>query len=77
MNGIYGLRIIESPLLPLKWQVKRVRGGYMNRWLIRVEVPVPEYFVNGILGAVYVHPLNMPAFREALIQATLKQARAA
>lgn len=77
MNSIYGLRIIESPLLPLKWQVKRVSGGYMNRWLIRVEVPVPEYFVSGILGAVYVHPLNMPSLREALIQATLKQARAA
>lgn len=70
MNSLYGLRIIESPLLPIRWQVKRVRGGYMNRWLIRVEEPVLEYFVSEMQGAVYVHPLNMPAFREAIMRAT-------
>lgn len=70
MNSLYGLRIIESEILPIKWRYTRARGGYKNRWLIRVQEPVPEYFVSGILGAVYVHPLNMPALREAIMRAS-------
>lgn len=70
MSSLYGLRIIESEIFPLKWCYTRARGGYKNRWLIRVQVPVPEYFVSGVLSAVYVHPLNMPALRDAIMRAS-------
>lgn len=75
MNSLYGLRIIESPLMPLRWQETRMRGGYMNRWLIRAQVPVVEYFVNGPLGVVYVHPLNTAKLFDALRAATQRSAR--
>lgn len=70
MNQLLGLPIIESDILPLRWRETRVRGGYMNRWLIRAQVPVVEYFVGGPLGAVYVHPLNKAALFDALKAAT-------
>ena len=72
MTEIGGLRVFESELVPLRWRYKRVLGGYMNRWWIRVQEPVLEWVVIEAASAVYVHPLNMPAFREAFIDATLR-----
>jgi hypothetical protein len=68
MNPFFGLRIVQSDILPLKWRDTRLPGGYLNHWLIRVKVPVPEFFVNERLGVIYVHPLNLSALLEAVKQ---------
>ena len=48
-----GMPVHLSPLATRKG-VGRVRGGYMNRWLIRAEVQVPSYYVAG--GVICMHP---------------------
>jgi len=36
--------------------VRRMPGGYMNRWLIRVEVIEPAPYARIGRGCLYAHP---------------------
>lgn len=62
MGLISGLPAYKSELA-LKRIERRVRGGYLNRWLIREVTLVPSIIVTA--HAIYVHPARWVAFIEA------------
>lgn len=53
--SILGVKIFESPLCTTR-VVKRVRGGYLNRWWIRQETNEPAVWVDHARGCLYIHP---------------------
>lgn len=65
MNTFLGVPIIESELA-VKVVERRVRGGYMNHWLIRAHVREPSMLVDRRNNRIYVHPALMPALRAKL-----------
>lgn len=52
---LYGTEVMPSPLAVTR-TVGRVRGGYMNRWLIRGIVETPAIFHDRLNNVLYVHP---------------------
>lgn len=56
------IRIVEHSMA-VKTVETRVRGGYMNRWLIRDFVEQPCAFHDRIHDVMYVHPSLMPKLR--------------
>lgn len=55
MTKFMGMNVLESPLATRR-EIRRVRGGYMKRWLIRAEVTVPCVIHIGLSNTIYVHP---------------------
>lgn len=57
MTTIFGIELCPSPLL-VETRVGRVRGGYMNRWLIRAMVTVPSRTMihDRVNNRYYAHP---------------------
>ena len=57
-----GVLLKADPTMVFKTH-QRVRGGHLNRWLIRVEVLVPRPFVrvDHLEGVLYAHPDMFPA----------------
>ena len=53
--SIYGVPIRTSPYA-VRTVVKRVRGGYMNRWLICVKVEEPFAYFDRALNVMICHP---------------------
>lgn len=64
---IFGIQICPSPLMVEK-KVMRVRGGYLNRWLIRAEVIVPrnEFVHDRVSNRIYCHPDMVVKLKEAM-----------
>lgn len=60
--NLMGIPIIESPLAVTRVEA-RVRGGYLNHWLIRAFVEKPCMIHDRLNGRFYVHPSLMPALR--------------
>jgi hypothetical protein len=58
-----GIRIIESTSA-VRLATLRVRGGYLNRWLIREQRLEPCVLMIGTDTAI-VHPTLMPTLRAA------------
>lgn len=61
-----GIAIVESINVPGRKVFRRERGGYLNRWLIRVEAMHYDAIMDGINNRIYVHPSQMPALRKAM-----------
>lgn len=57
IDRLYGMQLCESPLM-VEPKVGRVRGGYLNRWLIRgmVTTPARNAIVDRINNRIYMHP---------------------
>lgn len=57
MTPFLGMRLVANPLL-VERKTVRIRGGYLNRWLIRAEVDVPstKIFQSLVDGVYYCHP---------------------
>lgn len=57
MKTIYGIELCPSPLMT-ESREGRVRGGYMNRWLIRAMVTVPSRTMihDRVNNRVFAHP---------------------
>lgn len=53
--NVQGISIFPSPLL-VRMETRRVRGGHLNCWLIRTQVPVPYAVHDRIHGCIYMHP---------------------
>jgi len=66
MSSFLGMRLVANPLLVEKKTV-RIRGGYLDRWLIRAEVMVPstKIFQNPVDGTYHCHPDLLDKIREA------------
>lgn len=65
MTKFMGMNLLESPLATRR-EIRRVRGGYMNRWLIRAEVTVPCVIHDRLSNTIYLHPELMAKLREEL-----------
>jgi len=63
-----GIQIFEHPLA-LKRVERRVKGGYLNRWLIREIAMVPCVMFVG--HALFVHPALMPSLRKQIEASTI------
>lgn len=59
------VQFVEDPGMVVK-VTKRIRGGYMNRWLIRVEMLVPNPHPRIVDGRLHAHPLAMAAVKAEL-----------
>lgn len=64
VQTIMGVRIVTSPLA-IRRVFRRVKGGYMNHWLIRVEVMEPCVLHDRVNNRFYVHPDLMPGILAA------------
>lgn len=60
-----GFRVFANTLCTTL-EVQRVRGGYMNHWLIRQEVRVPSAFISEAEQAIYCHPDILQKLKEKL-----------
>lgn len=60
----FGFEVYQSELAVRK-VITRVRGGYLNRWLIRAEVWAPCAFFVGA-KKMYIHPLLYKQLQEQL-----------
>lgn len=54
-NPFANVQLVEDPSMVVK-VVKRVPGGYMNRWLIRAEVLEPRLYARFFDGRLHAHP---------------------
>lgn len=61
-----GIMIVESWNVPGRKVFRRERGGYLNRWLIRVEAMQYDVIMDRVNNRIYVHPSQMPALRKAV-----------
>ncbi len=57
MNSLYGIPVYPAPWMT-ETKTTRVRGGYLNRWLIRATVTLPKQEVahDRINHRIYAHP---------------------
>lgn len=62
---MYGAKLVQSHLA-VTHKVGRVRGGYLNRWLIRGIVETPAIFHDRLNNVIYVHPALMPKLKQEL-----------
>jgi hypothetical protein len=58
---LYGMRLVANQFLTVDVPYdRRVRGGYLNRWLIREagieRRPSPTAIVDRISGTIFAHP---------------------
>lgn len=67
MYNLCGYRIVAHPHLT-QTHVRRVRGGYLNRWWIReiVTEPYPQLLVVEATRTIYAHPEIAVLLRRAL-----------
>lgn len=63
-DTFFGMRVCES-VMAVRTVVRRVPGGYMNRWLIREVAVVPCIVIARSLGVMLVHPTLMPKLQSA------------
>lgn len=54
-NPFGGIELYEDPRMVVT-VVRRVPGGYMNRWLIRAEVVEPSPYARIGGGKLFAHP---------------------
>jgi len=60
---MFGTKLVPSPLTVTR-TVGRVRGGYLNRWLIRGIVETPAIFHDRLNNVLYVHPALMAKLKQ-------------
>lgn len=60
---LHGMRIFENPFAVRK-VTTRIRGGYMNRWLIRAQVNEPCFYIDDINNIIHCHPYLLPEIRK-------------
>lgn len=68
-NPLTGVTFHARPWMVVKVE-RRVRGGYMNHWLIRqvVEKPAPYCYVGSGGRDVYAHPIMIERAKAALVE---------
>lgn len=64
-NQFSHVQLHEDPTMVTK-TVTRVRGGHMNRWLIRTEVIEPRLFARIVGGRLCAHPAVIDRVRAEL-----------
>lgn len=67
---LFGISIIPSPLMTETVVVeRRVRGGYMNRWLIRAFIPETRpsrnFIHDRLANRIFCHPSIVDEIRRA------------
>lgn len=67
---LFGLQICPSPLMTeAVTEVRRVHGGYLNRWLIRQVVtetrPSRAFIHDRVNNVVYCHPAVLAQLQKA------------
>lgn len=67
VNPFANVQLVEDPSMVVK-VVRRVRGGYMGRWLIRVEVLEPRPYARFHDGRLHAHPDVIAKIRAELHQ---------
>lgn len=77
MKTIYGIEVWPSPLLT-ETREGRVRGGYMNRWLIRAMVTVPsrQMIHDRLNNRIFAHPELIAEMERSLAKSYPQMGRA-
>lgn len=65
LNPFETIELVADPTM-VERSFIRVRGGYMNRWLIRVEVVKPNPNARTRNGRLYAHPDVLDRIRQEL-----------
>lgn len=65
--NIFGISIHPAPLM-VEQKETRIKGGYLNRWLIRAVVTVPSTKVihDRLNNRMYCHPAVIQQMRKSM-----------